>query len=341
MKRAYSVIAPAFFLGAAVGVSCGGTGTGIGFDLDGGFGGAGSPGGTGGSGTAGAGAGGPGGTAGAGARGGTTGTGGNTGSGSGGTSGSGTGGTAGSGSGGTPSSASFGCPVNPSQCTDGKDNDGDGKIDSADPECSGPCDNDEGTFATGIPGDNKDDTASCKQDCFFDGNSGGEDDGCQFDLRCDPARTMAQACRSGTQPPGIRCDRDSDWAKCKRVCGRFTPNGCDCFGCCALTNSDVYVRLARECTAATINDPQKCQRCTPVKECVNTCDKCEVCVGKPAPDPGCQIPPPSGSGGSGGTGGSGGSGGTPCPQGVTYCGPGGSACTGGTYCLTGCCVTFE
>src|SRR4051812_43315620 len=79
------------------------------------------------------------------------------GNGAGGTSGtSGTGGTGGTGgaSGGAAGSASFGCQVNPSQCTDGIDNDGDGLIDGADPECSGPCDNDEGTFSTGIPGDN-------------------------------------------------------------------------------------------------------------------------------------------------------------------------------------------
>ena len=39
-------------------------------------------------------------------------------------------------------------------CSDGKDNDGDGLIDGMDPECTGPLDNDEGSFATGIPGDN-------------------------------------------------------------------------------------------------------------------------------------------------------------------------------------------
>ena len=36
-----------------------------------------------------------------------------------------------------------------------------------------PLDNDESSFATGIPGDNMD---ACKQDCFFDGNSGMGDD---------------------------------------------------------------------------------------------------------------------------------------------------------------------
>jgi hypothetical protein len=57
--------------------------------------------------------------------------------GSAGASGGGAGGTSGAGG-----SASVGCPVNPSACTDGIDNDGDGKIDSDDPECVGTCDND-------------------------------------------------------------------------------------------------------------------------------------------------------------------------------------------------------
>jgi len=60
-------------------------------------------------------------------------------------------------------------PVGMTQCSDGIDNGMDGKTDYDDPECVGPWDNDESSFATGIPGDNKD---ACKQDCFFDGNYG-------------------------------------------------------------------------------------------------------------------------------------------------------------------------
>src|SRR5215212_9830114 len=43
-----------------------------------------------------------------------------------------------------------------SQCTDCIDNDNDGYVDSYDLECTGPRDNDESSFATGIPGDNMD-----------------------------------------------------------------------------------------------------------------------------------------------------------------------------------------
>src|SRR6185295_8929281 len=67
------------------------------------------------------------------------------------------------------------------QCTNCKDDDGDGKIDGADLECTGAADNDEGSFATGIPGDNRDPKW---QDCFFDGNSGAGDDGCRYSTDC-------------------------------------------------------------------------------------------------------------------------------------------------------------
>jgi len=71
------------------------------------------------------------------------------------------------------------CNPNPGapQCSDCKDNDGDGKIDGFDIQCTGPLDNDEATFATGIPGDNKD---AVMQDCFFDGDSGAGNDGCNI-----------------------------------------------------------------------------------------------------------------------------------------------------------------
>src|SRR5688500_10117929 len=128
------------------------------------------------------------------------------------------------------------CAAQPSQCSDGKDNDGDGKIDAADPECVGVCDNDEGTFATGMPGDNKDDLRSCHQDCFFDGNSGQGDDGCRWDLRCDPGRAGAAQCPYTPNKPGLKCDPPSQ--ACVNKCRAITPNGCDCFGCCAIPGRD-------------------------------------------------------------------------------------------------------
>src|SRR5438045_3952646 len=57
------------------------------------------------------------------------------------------------------------CVSGGTQCTNCIDDDGDGKVDWLDPECTGPLDNDESSYATGIPGDNVD---PCKQDCWFD-----------------------------------------------------------------------------------------------------------------------------------------------------------------------------
>jgi hypothetical protein len=259
----------------------------------------------------------------------------------GGTNGGGAGGT--SGAGGT---ASAGCPVSPSACTDGIDNDGDGKIDSADPECVGACDNDEGTFATGISGDNID---ACKQDCFFDGNSGMGDDGCEWNLKCDPANPGAHAAKACPYEPNFHNCPKTQSDQCIKNCQRLTPNGCDCFGCCAITfnGKTANVLLVPSCKADLLGDPNACPPCTQQTSCLNTCGKCEVCVGKPAPDPDCVIPPAAGADAGVADGGIvAGDAGTPpppageapCAPGVTYCGPGGSACAAGAVCLTGCCL---
>jgi hypothetical protein len=245
------------------------------------------------------------------------------------------------------------CEVAAPQCNDGIDNDKDGKFDSLDPECVGPCDNDEGSFATGIAGDNID---ACKQDCFFDGNSGMGDDGCDWNLKCDSAN-----------PGGTSCPYDASYkncpkaqsAKCVRNCQKLTPNGCDCFGCCAVTanGQTVNVMLVASCTTAKFGDAAACPRCTQNTACVNTCEKCEVCIGRPAPDASCGTTGgtggASGAGGSAGAGGATGAGGTTgaggstggqCAAGVVSCGPGGqvaaTACGVGYYCQTGCCIQY-
>src|SRR5262245_35450420 len=105
--------------------------------------------------------------------------------------GSGSGGGGGDG-GGTVDGPPFSGMCNPNgpQCSNCKDDDGDKLIDGFDPECTGPLDNDEMTFATGIPGDNKD---PVEQDCFFDGNSGAGNDGCNVHVCCLlDAKTVAE-----------------------------------------------------------------------------------------------------------------------------------------------------
>jgi hypothetical protein len=216
------------------------------------------------------------------------------------------------------------------QCADCKDNDGDGKIDWLDPECAGPLDNDEATFGTGIPGDNMD---ACKQDCFFDGNSGAGDDKCEWNLKCDPLNTsgICPYDKNYKNCPATQADQ------CKKYCAALTPNGCDCFGCCTVTlpgGGTKDVKLSSTCSVADINDPAKCNPCTKVADCQNDCGPCELCIGKTTIDPSC-APADAGTTDSG----------TPDPLAGQTCSiPGAQACNAqapcpnGTYCVTGCCI---
>jgi hypothetical protein len=158
------------------------------------------------------------------------------------------------------------------QCNNGIDDDGDGTADGFDVECTGGIDDDEGSFATGIPGDNRDPKW---QDCFFDGNSGAGDDRCRYPTECltgelsldDEACAVTQACRDNCQPR--------------------TPNGCDCFGCCAVElpgGGQVNVTLSDTCSMEKIGDPAACAPCTINPTCGNDCGECELCPGKTAAD---------------------------------------------------------
>jgi len=274
------------------------------------------------------------------------------GGGSSGGSGTGATGSAGTSAGGATSANAGGAagsigkiPVGTAQCSDGKDNDGDGLIDSADPECTGPLDNDEGSFATGIPGDNVDPKW---QDCFFDGNSGAGDDGCRYSTDC----------LTGKLAPTDKNCQVTD--QCRKFCAPLTPNGCDCFGCCDVTAPDgsvEHVEISSTCTYADLADPKKCPTCTPSPSCENTCGHCELCLGKSTLPADC-----AGTGGAGGTtgaggtagSGAGGTAGSPASGGAggtcvaPACGAGeqpcGVACLPdcptNQYCLTGCCIPF-
>jgi hypothetical protein len=224
------------------------------------------------------------------------------------------------------------------ECTDGVDNDGDGKIDGNDPECVSALDNDESSFATGIPGDNMD---KCKQDCFFDGDSGAGNDGCNWDLGCDPNHD-AYGCRAVT---GGRCEM-AQTMDCVTFCTQFTPNGCDCFGCCTVYDANGVghdVRLLPTCSVDKVNDPVACPPCQKVTSCDNPCDRCELCLGRDPSDlpPDCVGQPGDGGVGDGGGAADGGGGGLRCPPGQIACGPGGidpNQCPPNTFCVTGCCI---
>jgi hypothetical protein len=220
------------------------------------------------------------------------------------------------------------CTPGGTQCTDCIDNDNDGTIDAWDVECVGPLDNDEGSFATGIPGDNSD---PCKQDCFFDGNSGSGNDGCLWDLSCDPLNPGAPDC---PYDPNKQNCPGAPSQKCLDFCGKLVPNGCDCFGCCLITLPDqtqVTILLGGNCDLDQAKDPTVCKPCTQQADCFNPCEPCEYCLGKTELPPECNQQP------DGGMGGAGGGGQTECPGGAQQCSPD-VACPGGQYCQTGCCI---
>lgn len=177
-------------------------------------------------------------------------------------------------------------------CDNGLDDDGDGLPDGQDTECTGPYDDDESSFATGIPGDNKD---FC-QDCFFDGNSGSGDDGCRYHTDCLYGKTP---------PPGggSACFDCKVSKHCVDFCQQLTPNGCDCFGCCDVHRADgsmVSVLLAPTCSLDSIEDKKVCPRCVPSSDCRNDCGRCELCPGRSVDDlpEDCQQTPACGAGAS-------------------------------------------
>ena len=198
-------------------------------------------------------------------------------------------------------------------CGDCLDNDGDGKYDTADPECVSPCDDKEDSFATGLPGDNMD---PCKQDCFFDGNSGGGPGDCAWNLKCDPL-----------SPGGDKCPYDPNFDNCpdiqsdECVMNCQVPNGCDCFGCCSVEVDGVNYDIFLGDPDCSLADIESCETCSPNDDCDDEChpENCEVCFGQELP-PGCEDPTCDV--------------GEPCEVDDM----GGSNCPGGQFCNTGCCA---
>ncbi len=197
-------------------------------------------------------------------------------------------------------------------CGDCEDNDGDGKVDLQDPECISPCDDKEDTFATGLPGDNMD---PCKQDCFFDGNSG--KDACDWNLACDPQNPGGDSC---PYDPKKTCEAAQP-AQCAETCG--VPNGCDCFGCCTVVVGGVPHDIFLGDKTCTLAEIDSCQTCTKNADCDDACDPdaCEICFGGELPD-GCDNPTCET--------------GDPCVLDKE----GNSNCADGLFCQTGCCVAI-
>ena len=199
-------------------------------------------------------------------------------------------------------------------CFDGDDDDGDGLVDLADPECTSICDDDEDSFQTQLPGDQSFGNG-CHQDCQFDGNSGRGDDGCDLQTTCDPE-----------EPAGlIGCDYNPQncpsrfpplTEECIAFCEPLVLPGCDCFGCCTFDTPDgprnVFLEGHQDCSMTNL---EACTSCTSrIDECGNTCDECEICIGGVMRDA-CRV--------------------NSCDGGITCTSPGDCAC--GEVCHLGCC----
>ncbi len=220
------------------------------------------------------------------------------------------------------------CAATNYQCNNCVDDDGDDLIDGDDPECTGSIDDDESSFATGIPGDNKDDKW---QDCFFDGNSGAGDDHCRWHTCCALELDDPSDC-----PVDRKFDPDTDCPEqtqaCIDYCGALTPPGCDCFGCCTVCDGDVcediYINpaVAPDCDQEHLDDPEVCPRCEKVDECGGgeTCDDnpddCVLCPGQTEDD----LPDSCNNMNE-------------CPGGETPCDVS-ADCGASQYCSAGCCI---
>jgi hypothetical protein len=229
--------------------------------------------------------------------------------------------------GGEPPCVNTSCRGKEYQCGNCSDDDADGLVDALDPDCLGPCDDDELGLSTGLSGTQ---AAACRQDCYFDGDAGPGNDKCEWSSSCDPLSVPPNYPPSGE----ARCNYGSNMGidcagleatqpqTCLDACLPLVPNGCDCFGCCELPGGSGQYhflgdgRGAQGCQRETLDDPLACPPCTPVKSCLNDCTKCETCVDK-LPDPTCNP-------------------GSACPAGAAECGPE-KPCEFGDYCVTGCC----
>jgi hypothetical protein len=210
-------------------------------------------------------------------------------------------------------------------CSDGCDNDHDNRVDGDDLECTGALDNDESSFSTGIPGDNRD---TVMQDCFFDGNSGSSDDGCEIHVCCLLGAANAASCPFGADQYDPATCTQPQALMCQNYCEALTPPGCDCFGCCTMcdpaTNNcfDIITNPATAplCDETAIVDPTKCPRCTKSTSCQTPCGGCVLCPGQDPSDLPANC-----------------TGGAECPAGHATCGAD-NTCPSGQFCANNCCI---
>ena len=214
------------------------------------------------------------------------------------------------------------CDPDGPQCSDCADNDNDGLVDGFDPECSGAQDDDEGSFSTGIPGDNQN---SGNQDCFFDGNSGSGNDGCDLHPCCI-LDLGGGGCPADLKPQDYDSNDCGVTSQCVENCEPLVPPGCDCFGCCTVCEGancvDIAISpaLSPDCDSDNLDDPDACLLCIKNTDCSSDCDpeNCIACPGQSADDLPAGCTPT-------------------CPERSTVCSAS-APCPAGQFCANGCCI---
>jgi hypothetical protein len=174
------------------------------------------------------------------------------------------------------------------ECANGRDDDGDGLVDLDDPDCMSPCDYSEDALSTGQNWFN-----DCRVDCAFDSNEGMGDDGCMWDLRCDPASPGELVGCGHFATPVCENLPSEQTPECRAACEPWVPPGCDCFGCCEVEIdgfvTPIYIDGSPDCS---FDDLESCPLCNPrIDACGNPCDAagCELCFGEHELPPGCDT----------------------------------------------------
>ena len=184
------------------------------------------------------------------------------------------------------------CTPGSTECSDCIDNDSDGFIDGWDPECIKATDNREDAFSTGLTAD---DQSKQMLDCWYDGNQGNGDDGCETHVCCLLNEGTCSWMETYYGLPSNSLTKfwpytcpSTQSTLCLNKCLPATPPGCDCFGCCTVcSGSDCRTILIglpgtfSQCDQSTILDPIKCPSCTMDPSCSRPCDpdNCELCPG--------------------------------------------------------------
>jgi hypothetical protein len=159
-------------------------------------------------------------------------------------------------------------------CSNGvDDNDDDDLADGFDSECTGPFDDDEGSFRVNAVNEGNPNCA----DCFYDSDHRRGNDGCWISTDCT---------FEGKFGNGGGCNTCDAQPECRAKCEQITPNGCDCFGCCEVRSggATVQIRLEASCDMKKLSDTNACPRCRINPTCQNPCDACELCPGRTLAD---------------------------------------------------------